>query len=182
MRRPHLALSASGPALALSLALSLAPGAARAEGTTYLNVGPLASFTRARATGFGLGGELSIMHFPGKESPLETAGYGLFAQAQAQNGAPRLAFGVQGGSYAGLELGASFRGETDAFAPTWGLHLAPFASAGVAVLSLRTTFTVRPRPGTFDKPTHGFEIGPALALKLPLLLRGKRGKLGIPHG
>lgn len=141
------------------------PSTARASEGGFLNPGLLLGFMTGPSPAFGIGGELSYMHYWGPV--VESPGLGVFAQAQSYGNHGRYALGVQGGNYLGLELGAAFREESVAHGQTWGIHIAGYASIGLLELGLRGTIPVV-LVDTPEKPAHGGEIGLVLGVKLPI--------------
>src|SRR5690349_10861375 len=117
MRRTRCFLAA-GAATVLFVAL---PREARAEDSFgFLTVGGLFSFVGGRNSAVGLGGEASFMHYTAQDLPI---GFGPFVQGQSYFGSGRYAFGVQAGSFLGVELGGAYRTRDDTHADQWGGHL-----------------------------------------------------------
>ncbi|MCC6552117.1 MAG: hypothetical protein IT372_03720 [Polyangiaceae bacterium] len=155
----------SRAAAAAFAAASLAAPAAHASEGGFINPGLLLGFMAGPSPAVGVGGELSYMHY--WDTVVESFGAGAFVQAQSYDDHGRYAFGLQGGSFLGAELGAALRESNESFGRTWGIHAGAYGSIGVLTLGLRATIPVwmDDQPG---RPGHGGEFGLVIGLKLPI--------------
>ncbi len=147
-----------------AVGLTGAGGTARADG--YVSPGLLASWTFGKHGGFGLGGELAWTHYDlrGQQSLPWPVVYGAFLQSEALFGEGRGFRGSLGAQAApmfspvGAELGMSLQRDS-----AWrgGVHGGVYASAGVASLAWR---------GTFSGPGEGgVQHAVVFTLKAPLM-------------
>jgi hypothetical protein len=150
--------------------LALAHGGPE-RGMLFLSAGGLFSAT-GRPEGFtpALGAELSVHGFLSKKT-----GIGLFGQWQRVKGEEphhRFCAGLQGTyEFVGLELGATYENSDALRAKTASLHLAPFVSNGVLTASLRIGVPLWHEASAL--PSHGYDVGGVLAVKIPLPLTGR---------
>lgn len=150
-------------ARALGVAAGLAvPGFASAwpgaGPNTWINPGALLSWTFGEGGGFGLGAELSLMHF--RDRPVGAGGFAQLEWLRHRSGADlRGAAGVQAWSVAGAELGWAFQRGREGVGH--GPHLGAFGSAGFVSLAVRGTL---PHWGE-RTPSN---LGVALKLGLPI--------------
>lgn len=155
-------------------AATLAAGTARADGG-YVAAGPLGGGTLSTAKGasaWAYGGELSHAHY--RARCCWDGGWGLFAQYlryTGDGGSNRLAVGYQYPGPVGFEAGVGVRFGDRGTTPS--LHLAPFASMGLAHVALRLS------PGVGD---YGSEAALVVGIKLPLPYGSPPPPLGVPHG
>jgi hypothetical protein len=139
------------------------------EGDTFLSPGVLTSISRRPGRfSAGAGVDVSFYRF----------GYngsvgGAFAQWEAMElDHHRFAAGVQGGIFIfGVEFGAVYETADAEHTRTISLHAAPYLSAGVVVAGLRLDIPVL--KGGDGRPSHGFDLGFTLALKIPIELEVK---------
>jgi hypothetical protein len=120
--------------------------------------------------------------FPEDVKVSSQLGYGGFLQAQSYDLAyGRYAAGFQFGNALGGELGWAYRERGATTDWSHGIHAAVFFSAGIPVLSLRSTIPLRSGGNpAFVQP--GFELGLCLAIKLPIPF-GDLDFIGpLPHG
>jgi len=137
-------------------------------GRMFLSTGLLVSASkRPGEVTPGIGAELSIHGYPSKG-----LGVGVFGQWQSMElEHHRFASGMQFSySLAGFELGAAHERGTGERAATTLLHVAPYASIGVATLALR--FGIPLHTADNGLPGYGYDVGLTLALKVPLPLQG----------
>jgi hypothetical protein len=138
-------------------------------------VGPLGA--RAYGTGeegkaWAYGGEFSFSRY--RRSCCWENGWGLFSQVlfyTGEKGSTRLALGYQIPGPLGVELGAAARFGAAGWSPS--LHVAPFASIGLAHLALRLAPGVGP---------YGSEIALVLGLKIPTPFGDPPPSLRMPSG
>jgi hypothetical protein len=173
--------SAGAFALAGTAGFRLAD-AADGPGAT-VNPGILVSGVAARSSAFALGGELSFMFFPRGGKIQQQLGFGAFSQFQTYNlDHGRYALGLQAGNIVGAEVGYSYNERGESSAAMHGVHAAVFASAGLAVASLRATIPVAAVDEDLLHRSPGFELGLCFALKFPIPI-GKIDVLGnLPAG
>jgi hypothetical protein len=138
------------------------------RGMLFLNVGGLFSETsRPEGSVPSLGAEVSLHGFVDKK-----VGFGVFGQWQrvkSEQSHTRFCAGPQVTyKFVGLELGAAYEKPEGLHAATASLHLAPFVSYGVLTASLRVDVPLWHAAG--DTPSHGYDVGGVLAVKLPLPL------------
>lgn len=158
----------------VAVASAVGEGTARADGG-YVSYGGLAGGVVASgsdASGGSLGVELSWAHYP-RKCCFED-GYGAFAQYQRIFGdgrSDRYAFGYQSPGPIGFEFGLGVRQGEAGTSPQ--LHLAPFASIGLAHIALRLS----PASGPY-----GSEAGLFVAFKLPVPYGSPPPSLNFGHG
>jgi len=135
----------------------------RPDAAFWFMPGFLLSGTAGVVPALGLGAEASVVRVT--DSPLST--FGIFGQAQSYNSEyGRYAGGVEMGWGFGAELGYDFREAHNEFAGTHGVHVAAFASLGLASLAWRTTVPVATASNVGRN--QGFETGLAITVKIPV--------------
>jgi hypothetical protein len=158
--------------IVVGVVLLLAPAALAGDldgpdrGATFLGAGLLLSASkRSEEVMPAMGAELSVHHYIDNGT-----GIGLFGQWQSMEFEHnRFAGGFQlSHSIAGLELGMARETARDGRAATTMLHLAPYASVGIAALALR--FGIPIQKSGRELLRHGYDVGLVLAIKAPVPL------------